>query len=208
MAERGRPRSFDRQAVLERAMRVFWEKGYAGASMSDLTSAMGINSPSLYAAFGCKEALFREAIALYMETEGASIWSGIPTAPSARSGIETMLRATAEAFSRPGRPRGCLITLEAARAGGSGESLEPELRRLRTCNIDTLRLRLDRAIEEGEIQKSADTDAIASFYTTMQQGMAIRARDGASREALLTIAEYGMRAWDGFVPSRTDIDPT
>ncbi|WP_394828654.1 TetR/AcrR family transcriptional regulator [Pendulispora albinea] len=219
MAERGRPRSFDRQAALERAMRVFWEKGYAGASMADLTAAMGINSPSLYAAFGCKEALFREAIALFAETEGTPIWGGLATAPSARAGVETVLRATAESFSRPDRPRGCLITLEVPRDGndgknakngkdGDGDSLEPELRRLRALSIDRFRECLEQGIERGELARNIDTDAIASFYVTVQQGMAIRARDGASREVLLSIAECAMRAWQAMAPPPEDADST
>ena len=100
MAERGRPRSFDRAAALRRAMEVFWAKGYDGASLSDLTAAMRINSPSLYAAFGSKESLFREALALYSATEGTEIWTALPDAPTAREAIERFLRATAEAFTR------------------------------------------------------------------------------------------------------------
>ena len=111
MAERGRPRSFDRSAALVRAMEVFWTKGYEGASISDLTEAMGIGSPSLYAAFGSKEALFREAIELYGRTEGPAIWDAVENAPDARSAVAGFLTATAHSFSRPGKPRGCMVVL-------------------------------------------------------------------------------------------------
>jgi len=204
MAERGRPRSFDRKTALERAMRVFWEKGYAGASMADLTSAMGINSPSLYAAFGCKEALFREAVALYRILEGDPIWQAVPTAPTAREAIETVLRTTARQFSRPDKPRGCLVALGLVHADGHGDGetdqqrLDRELRALRAQNVDLLRSRLERAVDEGELPGDADIRAIASFYATLQQGMSLQARDGASRESLLAVVACAMRAWDVF----------
>ena len=87
MAERGRPRRFDRQAALERAMEVFWERGYQAASMTDLTEAMGINSPSLYAAFGSKEELYREAIGHFAATESDAILAPLLEAATARAGL-------------------------------------------------------------------------------------------------------------------------
>src|SRR5918996_4164529 len=122
MAERGRPRSFDRAAALRRAMEVFWAKGYDGASLSDLTAAMGINSPSLYAAFGSKEGLFREAVALYGATEGTEIWEALPQAPTAREAIERFLRASALSFTRPDRPAGCLVVPGGQRRSPAGSA--------------------------------------------------------------------------------------
>ena len=124
MAERGRPRSFDRAAALHRAMEVFWARGYDGASMADLTAAMGINSPSLYAAFGCKEALFREALELYETGEGGSASRSLQEAPTARAGIEAMLRENAVAYTAPDRPPGCMIVL----ASAVGIPASPEVR--------------------------------------------------------------------------------
>ncbi len=97
------PRSFDRATALRRAMELFWAKGYDGASMSDLIAAMGVNSPSIYAAFGCKEELFREAVELYTATEGGRIWESMATAPSARAAIETMLRVKRRGFHTTGQ---------------------------------------------------------------------------------------------------------
>lgn len=196
MAERGRPRSFDRAAALRRAMEVFWTKGYDGASLSDLTAAMGINSPSLYAAFGSKEALFREAVALYGATEGTEIWTALPKAPTAREAIERFLRASAEAFTRPDKPAGCLIVLGALNANDANANVCRELRDERSGNIETLRDRLDRAVREQELPTDLDCRAIATFYATVQQGMSIQARDGASRETLLAVAGCAMAAWD------------
>jgi len=201
MAERGRPRSFDRAAALRRAMEVFWAKGYDGASLSDLTAAMGINSPSLYAAFGSKEALFREALALYSATEGTEIWTTLPDAPSAREAIERFLRATAEAFTKGDKPRGCLIVLGALHPSDANANVCQELRRHRAENVAALRDRLERAVREGELRKGVDCQAVATFYATVQQGMSIQARDGAAREALLAVADCAMAAWDGLTSS-------
>lgn len=197
MVERGRPRSFDRAVALRRAMEVFWAKGYDGASLIDLTAAMNINSPSLYAAFGSKESLFREAVALYGETEGTEIWTAIPEAPAAREAFERFLCASAEAFTRPDKPAGCLIVLGALTASDANANVCRELKDRRAGNVATLRDRLKRAVREGELPKSLDCFAVATFYATVQQGMSIQARDGASRETLLSIADCAMAAWNG-----------
>lgn len=204
MAERGRPRSFDRAAALRRAMEVFWAQGYDGTSMTDLIAAMAVNSPSIYAAFGCKEALFREAVALYRATEGGRIWGAMTTAPSARTAIETVLRASAEEFTRPSKPRGCLIVLGALHADDGSEAVRRELQELRAENITMLLRRLKRGVAEGELPDGPDWRAIATFYITVQQGMSILARDGASRKALLAVADCAMAAWDGLVAGRRD----
>jgi AcrR family transcriptional regulator len=205
MAERGRPRNFDRAATLRRAMEVFWAEGYDGASLSDLTAAMGINSPSLYAAFGSKEALFREAVALYGETEGTEIWAPLPEAPTPREAIERFLCATAESFTRPGKPAGCLIVLGALHANDANANVCRGLRERRAENIEALRARLDRAVREGDLPQGLDCQAVATFYATVQQGMSIQARDGASREALLKVAGCAMAAWDGLTSRPTDL---
>jgi AcrR family transcriptional regulator len=199
MAERGRPRSFERAAALRRAMEVFWAKGYDGASLADLTAAMGIAAPSLYAAFGSKEALFREAVALYGETEGTEIWTALPEAPSARAAIEGFLRGSAISFTRPDRPAGCLVVLSALLANEGNVRVCRELRESRAGNVAALRDRLERAVAEGELAGDFDCEAAAAFYATVQQGMSIQARDGASRATLLAIADCAMAAWDGMI---------
>ncbi|TKT80070.1 TetR/AcrR family transcriptional regulator [Aquamicrobium sp. LC103] len=196
MADRGRPRRFDRENALKSAMVLFWKKGYAGASLSDLTAAMGINSPSLYAAFGSKEALFREALALYGKSESGEIWEPIVTGRTAREAIAGFLHGTAISFTRPGKPAGCLVVLGALHADDAGEAVCGALRDKRVENVAEISERLKRAIAEGELPPSIDCDAIASFYVTVQQGMSIQARDGASRETLLAIADGAMAAWD------------
>jgi AcrR family transcriptional regulator len=201
MAERGRPRSFDRETALRRAMDVFWAKGYDATSLADLTSAMGINPPSLYAAFGSKEDLFREAVELYSASEGDDIWSGIELAPTAREAVATMLRASAENFSRPGKPRGCMIVLSALNADEGNAAVCEALRAQRAGNVRQLRRRLERAVAEGELSGTIDPRAIATFYASVQHGMSILARDGASRKTLLSVADTAMSGWDSLVAS-------
>lgn len=204
MTERGRPRNFDRKIALRRAMELFWAKGYDGTSMSDLIAAMEIKSPSIYAAFGSKEKLFHETVALYRATEGGRIWSAMMTAPSARAAIETMLRVSAEEFTRPKKPRGCLIVLGALHADDENKTVHQELQAHRAENVTMLLARLKRGVAEGELPNDPDWRAIATFYITVQQGMSIQARDGASRKALLAVAKCAMAAWDGLVSYRRD----
>jgi AcrR family transcriptional regulator len=199
MAERGRPRSFDRTQALTRAMEVFWAKGYEGASMADLTTAMGINSPSIYAAFGCKEALFEEAVELYAATEGGRIWGSLETAATARVAIEGLLRASAVEFTRPGQPRGCLIVLGVIHADDASTALRDAMQKRRRKNIDELQQRLKRAVADGELPAETPCRAIATFYVTVQQGMSLQARDGASHKTLLAVADCAMAAWEGLV---------
>jgi AcrR family transcriptional regulator len=195
MSERGRPRTFDRNAALRRAMEIFWANGYDGASLADLTAAMGINSPSLYAAFGSKEALFLEATELYTQVEGTGIWTVLDTAPTAHDAIDGFLRATAEAYSQDGKPQGCLIALGALHPDISSKAVCTDLRRRRAENLATLKRRFERGVAEGELPENFDSQAAATFYATVQHGMSIQARDGASHEALLDVANGAMAAW-------------
>lgn len=202
MAERGRPRSFDRQAALERAMEVFWDRGYQAASMTDLTEAMGINSPSLYAAFGSKEALYREAVEHFAATESDEILAPLRNAPTAREALEGYLIASARTFTRPGRPPGCMVVLSAVNAVGVGEETSRILREMRAGSITVIEERLQGAVNEGELPASLDRHAVASYYVTVQQGMSIQARDGAARATLEAIAQGAMAAWEGLTRPR------
>ncbi|CAB3910272.1 MULTISPECIES: TetR/AcrR family transcriptional regulator [Achromobacter] len=199
MAERGRPRNFDRAQALQKAMEVFWSKGYEGASLTDLTEAMGINSPSLYGAFGSKEGLFREAVELYRETEGGSARRALLAAPTARDAVQAMLLASAERFTAPGLPPGCMIVLGAP-AGcdnqpGVGNFLGDNRREMQSRIL----ARLNAGAAQGELPAGADLKGLAAFYTTVLHGMSIQARDGASRKTLQAVARQAMRAWDALI---------
>jgi AcrR family transcriptional regulator len=176
-------------------MEVFWAKGYEGASMSELTAAMGINSPSLYAAFGSKEALFLEAVELYTQVEGTDIWSALEKAPTAREAVERFLRQTAKAYSQTDRPQGCLIALGALHQDSSRGAICDDLRRRRAESRAALLRRLERGVAEGELPENFDCRTAATFYATVQHGMSIQARDGASRAALLATVTGAMAAW-------------
>lgn len=193
----GRPRSFDRDEALSRALEVFWAKGYADASMAELTTAMGVNAPSLYAAFGSKEALFREAVRLYSEREGAALWASMSEAPTAREAIEGLLLATAEASGRCDRPKGCLLVLSGAHPDGLPDGACGEVAQIRRDSFAAMEARIRDGQAAGEIAARADPTAIAAFYTTVQQGMTFRAREGATPEELRATARAAMMAWHG-----------
>ncbi|GGA77148.1 TetR family transcriptional regulator [Brucella endophytica] len=206
MSERGRPRSFDRDKALERAMEVFEIKGYDGASMTDLTRAMGINSPSLYAAFGCKEALFCEAVELYAQ-KGAFLWEGIFRAPTAKAAIAHLLRQSAVAYTRPDKAPGCLILMGVLHGDDDDNGPLRMLRKHRAGNHRTLCERLERAVAEGELPQGLDCAAVASFYLAVQQGIAFQSRDGVPRETLLRVAESALAGWDGLISAHAVREP-
>lgn len=197
MSERGRPRSFDRQEALRRAMLVFWEKGFDAASMTDLTQAMGIGSPSLYAAYGSKEALFREAVDLYQATTNTDIWETLEREPRIKEAIEAFLVNTASAYCRPDVPAGCLIVLGSNFASGDSDPVNVELRTRRGTNIERLRRRFERAVLEKELPANFDCGDAATFYATLQNGMSLLARDGADFDSLMAIVRGGVCAFAG-----------
>lgn len=201
MATRGRPRSFDRDEALRKAMETFWALGYEGASMSELTRAMGVASPSLYAAFGSKDALFREATAFYEREVGCELDAAIRAAPSAKAAVEAFLYISADFLARPGRPPGCMIVLTAVNGYGACEETRDALKASRAGVRETLKRRLAAGVAAGELPQGLDLVAIAGFYVTVQQGMSIQAVDGASPEALQAVARAAMAAWDGLTGS-------
>lgn len=199
MSGRGRPREFDKQEALRRAVEVFWTRGFQGASMTELTKAMGLTAPSVYAAFGDKEALFRSAITHYSETDGAGIWDGVAESATARDAVAGVLYATADAFTSHTPPRGCMIALSALQSVSPHPEICDELKSLRTGNIDLLQTRFERARADGELPTHADCRALAVYVTTVQHGMSIQARDGANRATLQSVADCALAGWEAMV---------
>lgn len=194
---RGRPREFDRDAALERATRLFWVKGFGATSISDLTDAMGIGSPSLYAAFGSKEALYAEALRYYGEKNGHLIWSAFDAAETARGAVESFLMDSAAALTGcvGDLPLGCMVTLSTVGSEGHAE-LGELVRSQRTMTLERLEARLAQAMIDGEIAASSDLHALARFVQTVQAGMSILARDGAKRSELEDMTKVAMAGWE------------
>jgi AcrR family transcriptional regulator len=196
---RGRPRAFDRDAALRRAMEVFWSKGFAGASLNDLTTAMGINAPSLYAAFGTKEELFEAAVDLYAATEGPILWGHLAQAPSAKEAVRRLLDASAMSYTDPKNPPGCLVVLGAIVGGDPGESVVASLAARRAEGLEMLTERIEQDVRAGLLPEGLDARAVASFYFTVQQGMSLQARDNPNRAAVRATGDAAMLAWDGLI---------
>jgi AcrR family transcriptional regulator len=199
-AKRGRPRSFDRKEALLQAMDLFWKLGYEGASLADLQRAMGgITAPSFYAAFGSKEKLFREAVELYSSTLGRPMMDTLAAEPSVRAALEALLNASVAAFTKPGKPRGCMLVFSAINVTPANQAIQYYLQQMRARRRKLIRRRLERAVTQGELPSGVNSKALASFFTTMIDGMAIQARDGASRQTLRLAARCAMAAWDRMV---------
>jgi AcrR family transcriptional regulator len=197
MAIVGRPREFDRDAALEAAMFLFWRKGFAATSMNDLCDAMGVRSPSLYAAFGSKEALYLEAVEHYVRTQGPPVWDKLAEGATARAGIENLLIAGTESLPKSrATPAGCMAML-AAVGDEWPAAIARVVKKVRLEVLGTLRSRLENAVAKGELPASTDIDGLSRFYLSVFQGMAIQARDGATQAELRAVATAAMGAWPG-----------
>jgi AcrR family transcriptional regulator len=191
---RGRPRAFDIHQALDRAVEVFWRKGYEGTSLSDLTKAMGINRPSIYAAFGDKRALFSKVIDRY--TNGAADFAlQALQAPNAREVAERLLFGAAEEMCGGDHPAGCLLVQGALAAGSEAASVRRELASRRDHARALLHQRLRRAKKEGDLPPDADPAALARYLMTVLNGMAVQGAGGASRNDLRRVADVALKAW-------------
>jgi AcrR family transcriptional regulator len=190
----GRPREFDPDKALDVALHVFWSRGYEGASMADLTEAMGITKPSLYAAFGNKEELFRKALDRYVDGPGGYVQAALAK-PTVREVVEHMLFEAADAVTDPNNPPGCLAVQGALTCGEAAESIKQELMARRARGEQDLRQRFERAIAEGDLPKDSDAADLARYLSAILQGMAVQAAGGTSRAQLRKIAEITLRSW-------------
>jgi AcrR family transcriptional regulator len=196
---RGRPRAFDRDAALARAMVLFWRKGFEATSIADLTQAMGIGSPSLYAAFGSKEALYIEALRHYRATYDQRGLNSLRSDMPAREAIERYLMGAAAALAGDiDHPAGCMVTL-ASVCADEHRDLHDLMRTERQVSFDLLKQRLCKAVEEGEIPASVDAHALARYVQTVIFGISVLARDGGSRHDLEAAARIALEGWDAHV---------
>jgi AcrR family transcriptional regulator len=190
----GRPREFDLDKALDRALEVFWRNGYEGSSIADLTEAMGINPPSLYAAFGNKEALFRKALDRYV-AERTRFWNEALAKPTAREAIEHLLRESVTFLTEACNPPGCLMIRGALACSEEGEAVRRELIDRRAMGEGWLRERLERAKREGEALPVLEPADFARFIMTVLEGMSVRATSGATRAELHKVADLTMQTW-------------
>jgi AcrR family transcriptional regulator len=194
----GRPREFDPDVALDAAIDVFWRRGYEGASLSELTTAMGIKPPSLYATFGDKARLFQSALRRYVDRNMGYVEDALAQ-PTAVAVAAAFLTGNAIAVTAPGRPAGCLSVQAAVATEGPTQLAHLSENRARIQGLFADRFR--RAINEGDLREDENPDELAAFLITMSSGFAIRAADGATRECLLAMARHALTGFP--TPLRT-----
>lgn len=194
---RGRPREFCPDAALAAALGVFWSKGYEGASMAELTAAMGITKPSLYAAFGNKEQLFRKALDLYEQEKLAYMREALRQ-PTARAVAEHIMRGAIEAQTSSCDPKGCLGVISATACGAEAQSIKAEVIKRRASSSAALLERFRQAQREGDMSDGVEPEALAQYLYTILQGMAVQAGAGATRADLERVLDTSLMLW----PSR------
>ena len=193
---RGRPREFDVEEALGAALRVFWTKGYEGASLTDLTEAMGVTRPSLYAAFGNKEELFRKALDLYEREKLAYVGEALQ-APTSREVVERLLRGALEMQTSDSEPRGCMRIIGSLTCSAEAESISADLMARRQSSQRVICERFDRAKAEGDLPADVDVEGLCGFIISILQGMALQGRSGASKAQLESLVETSLALWPG-----------
>ena len=191
----------DREAGLEIAARLFWQHGYEGTSIADLTQAMGIAPPSLYAAFGSKEELYRQALDHEIERQSKSRSEVLEGGMSAYDALAFYLRDVVQGITNPDRPRGCIVSTAVLQHAKENETVAEAVAARREASVQALKSRFMRAINEGELPADTDTDVLARFYAAVVQGMSAQACDGACTERLMQIVDVALSAWPGSRPS-------
>lgn len=198
----GRPRAFCAEKALDAALEVFWRKGFDGASLTDLTEAMGINRPSLYGTFGNKEELFRKALDRYV-TEKISYIRHALAAPSAYEIAERLLMGAAQMMTDPSHPVGCLAVKGMAACSETEGPVREEIDKIKAEYETAMRGRIERAKTEGELPPDADPEDLMRYLTTIVQGMAIQASTGASIDDLRRVAATALKAWPAKRPAES-----
>lgn len=190
----GRPRAFDPDQALDAALKVFWERGYEGASLADLTAAMGINKPSLYATFGDKAELFRKVVDRYLAAQ-TSLWDQIFRESSARVAIERLFNAAADSLTSGQNPHGCLLVQSALTCSPESDAIKKELALRRADGDAMIRARLAHAQTEGELAPDVDVNALSRYFSTILRGISVEASAGTTRQDLRKVINLAMKAW-------------
>jgi AcrR family transcriptional regulator len=198
----GRPREFDTDAALEKAMRLFWAKGYEGTSVADLTGELGISRPSLYAAFGDKQSLFRAALERYAAGPAGYVAAALGQ-PTAREVAERLLKGAADLQASFRNPGGCLTVNGAIACSSEAEPVRQALNAHRTEGVALLRRRFEQAKAQHDLPKDCDPASLARFVAAVVYGMAVFASGGASRKELEPVIRTAMKAWPARVQDST-----
>ncbi|SDU24060.1 transcriptional regulator, TetR family [Verrucomicrobium sp. GAS474] len=193
---RGRPRAFDREAALDRAMELFWERGFEGTSLDSLTEAMGISTSSLYATFGDKERLFQAAIERYSAGPGAYHPRILREEPTARAAMARLFSTLAQELTRTDQPLGCMVSLAVVQASPAASPVRQALAAYRTGARQRMVEKLREGIASGELPEATDAESLAQFFWGVIQGMGAQARDGASRDDLERMGRYALQAFE------------
>ena len=200
--KRGRPRTLDRNVGLDVAARLFWEHGYEGTSIADLTASMGVTPPSLYAMFGSKEELYRQALDHAIERQSKARTDALQSDMSAYEALSFYLHDIAIGISRPDDPRGCIVSTAVVQCAAENETVAKSVTARREAAIKAIRERFDRAVSEGELAAGTDTDSLARCYGAFVQGMSVQACDGVCTERLGRLVDIALSAWPGSRKSR------
>jgi len=192
----GRPREFDRDQALERAMLAFWRRGYEGTSMADLVQALGIASARIYAAFGSKQDLFREAVQRYEAGDGGFADRAMAQEPRVRDALARVLRDAVATYTDDAHPLGCMVVTAATNCAEENEAVAAWLAEHRRQRTQSLIDRLQRALDEGELRAGTDVQALGDFYATQLHGISVQARDGVPRERLLAAVQTALLLLD------------
>ncbi len=188
----GRPREFDRDEALKRAMRAFWLRGYEGTSMSDLVDALGIASARIYAAFGSKEELFREAVELYAAGDGGFADRALEEETGAYAAVERMLRDAVMLYTKRDWPHGCMVVSAATNCSAQNDEVQAWLASYRRKRTKSIVDRLQQGVKDGQLKPDTDVRALGNFYAVQLHGISVQARDGVSRESLLGAVQPAM----------------
>jgi AcrR family transcriptional regulator len=193
---RGRPPVFDRGIALNKAMKLFWERGYEGTSFDNLIAAMGISASSFYNSFGSKESLYCEATKSYLDWSGNWFFA-ILNDPSidTKTAFARLFESTAEEFTRRDHPLGCMISLAGTHCSPGMKNIREMMVEHRAFSEGAMAERIRKGVADRDVPEDADCDMLAAYYSAVARGLAVQARDGASREKLVEIGRLAMRAW-------------
>jgi AcrR family transcriptional regulator len=191
---RGRPRIFDMNEALDKALEIFWKRGYEGASIAELTETLGITKPSLYTAFGNKEELFKKALSRYAAGPVAFV-SNIVNEPTARKVAESFLFQSAEFLTDASHPQGCMIVQGALSSGESTDIVKNILIKYRDSYENLLTVRFEKAKVDGDLSSEDNPKVLAKYLATLHQGMSVQATSGATKKELLNVAKLAMKVW-------------